>query len=151
MQFNCKFKNESFIIGNGFDINLGLATQYENFYRFYLGLDSSNDSIQVKKLKEHLKNDQDQESRYQYWSDLEIGMGNYTVNFSNVKELKEAYYDLNDRKGKLKGYSYSAANEGEHSVSISLPPNGERFVGSIHSHGDADAEHINNKFSKADT
>ena len=86
-----------FIIGNGFDINLGLATQYENFYRFYLGLDSSNDSIQVKKLKEHLKNDQDQESRYQYWSDLEIGMGNYTVNFSNVKELKEAYYDLNDR------------------------------------------------------
>ena len=22
-----------FIIGNGFDINLGLATQYENFYR----------------------------------------------------------------------------------------------------------------------
>ncbi len=44
-----------FIIGNGFDINLGLATQYENFYRFYLGLDSSNDSIQVKKLKEHLK------------------------------------------------------------------------------------------------
>ena len=62
-----------FIIGNGFDINLGLATQYENFYRFYLGLDSSNDSIQVKKLKEHLKNDQDQESRYQYWSDLEVG------------------------------------------------------------------------------
>lgn len=86
-----------FIIGNGFDINLGLPTQYENFYKYYLGLDSSHDSIQVKKLKEHLKKDQDQESRYQYWSDLEIGMGDYTVNFSNVKELKEAYYDLNDR------------------------------------------------------
>ena len=86
-----------FIIGNGFDINLGLQTRYEDFYKFYLGLDSSNDGIQVKKLKEHLKNDQDKESRYQYWSDLEIGMGNYTVNFSNVKELKEAYYDLNDR------------------------------------------------------
>ena len=57
-----------FIIGNGFDINLGLATQYENFYRFYLGLDSSNDSIQVKKLKEHLKNDQDQEV------DINIGL-----------------------------------------------------------------------------
>lgn len=48
-----------FIIGNGFDINLGLQTRYEDFYKFYLGLDSSNDGIQVKKLKEHLKNDQD--------------------------------------------------------------------------------------------
>ena len=65
------------------------------------------------------------------------------------REMGSSIYEVK-QKGKLKGYSYSAANEGEHSVSISLPPNGERFVGSIHSHGDADAEHINNKFSKAD-
>ncbi len=39
---------------------------------------------------------------------------------SSIYEVKQ--------KGKLKGYCYSAANEGEHSVSISLPPNGERFV-----------------------
>ena len=65
------------------------------------------------------------------------------------REMGSSIYEVK-QKGKLKGYSYSAANEGEHSVSISLSPNGERFVGSIHSHGDADAEHINNKFSKAD-
>ena len=65
------------------------------------------------------------------------------------REMGSSIYEVK-QKGKLKGYSYSAANEGEHSVSISLPPNGERFVVSIHSHGDADAEHINNKFSKAD-
>ena len=65
------------------------------------------------------------------------------------REMGSSIYEVK-QKGKLKGYSYSAANEGEHSVSINLPPNGERFVGSIHSHGDADAEHINNKFSKAD-
>lgn len=85
-----------FIIGNGFDLSLGLPTQYKDFYKFYLGLDS-NDKPQVKKLKEHLKNDYENENGYQYWSDLEIGIGNYTTNFSNVQELKEAYYDLNDR------------------------------------------------------
>ena len=65
------------------------------------------------------------------------------------REMGSSIYKVREN-GKLKGYSYSAANEGEHSVSISLPPNNEEFAGSIHSHGDADTKHINNKFSKAD-
>lgn len=65
------------------------------------------------------------------------------------REMGSSIYKVREN-GKLKGYSYSVANEGEHSVSISLPPNNNEFAGSIHSHGNADTEHINNKFSKTD-
>ena len=90
-----------FIIGNGFDICLGLKTKYENFYNYYLNKETPEDKPQVKNLKEHLKKDHGEEDGYKYWSDLEIGMGNYTTNFSSVEDLKEAYYDLNDN---LKAY-----------------------------------------------
>ena len=65
------------------------------------------------------------------------------------REMGSTIYEVRE-KGLLKGYSYSKANEGEHSVSPSLPPNKEDMVGTIHSHGDADKEHKNNVFSKAD-
>ena len=65
------------------------------------------------------------------------------------REMGSSIYKVREN-GKLKGYSYSPANEGEHSVSISLPPNKEEFAGSIHSHGDADTKHMNNIFSRAD-
>lgn len=90
-----------FIIGNGFDICLGLKTKYDDFYNYYLNKDTPENKPQVKKLKEHLKADHSKEDGYKYWSDLEIGMGNYTTNFSSVEDLKEAYYDLNDN---LKAY-----------------------------------------------
>lgn len=90
-----------FIIGNGFDICLGLKTKYEDFYNYYLNKDTPENKPQIKKIKEHLKADHSKEDGYKYWSDLEIGMGNYTANFSSVKDLKEAYYDLNDN---LKAY-----------------------------------------------
>lgn len=90
-----------FIIGNGFDICLGLKTKYEDFYNYYLNKETPEDKPQVKNLKEHLKKDHGEEDGYKYWSDLEIGMGNYTTNFSSVEDLKEAYYDLNDN---LKAY-----------------------------------------------
>ena len=90
-----------FFIGNGFDICLGLKTKYEDFYNYYLNKETPEDKPQVKNLKEHLKKDHSEKDGYKYWSDLEIGMGNYTTNFSSVEDLKEAYYDLNDN---LKAY-----------------------------------------------
>lgn len=97
-----------FIIGNGFDISLGLKTQYKDFYNYYLNTETPEDKPQVKKLKEHLKKDQSEKGGYKYWSDLEIGMGNYTTAFSSVEDLKEAYYDLND---KMKAYIEEVNNK----------------------------------------
>ena len=65
------------------------------------------------------------------------------------REMGSSIYKVKN-KGKLIGFSYSKANEGEHSVSPSLPPNKEDVVGIIHSHGDADKEHKNNVFSITD-
>lgn len=87
--------NVVFLIGNGFDINLGLKTRYIDFYNYYLDLDSKEDNSQVRKLKEHLKTNLSSDGTY--WSDLEIALGHYTTNFSSLEELELAYNDLNDK------------------------------------------------------
>lgn len=83
-----------YLIGNGFDLNLGLKTSYSDFYTYYLNIESNN--IQIAQLKEHLKHDKDNEGRYQYWSDLEIAMGEYTKEFSRREDMEKVYNDLND-------------------------------------------------------
>ncbi len=87
--------NIVFLIGNGFDINIGLNTRYKDFYDYYLSLDSTKDNDQVKKLKAHLKETLSTDDKY--WSDLEIALGAYTTNFSSLEELELAYNDLNDK------------------------------------------------------
>lgn len=87
--------NIVYLIGNGFDINLGLKTKYKDFYDFYLGLDPSEDNILTKKLKAHLKETLSTDDKY--WSDLEVALGQYTTNFSSLEELELAYNDLNDK------------------------------------------------------
>lgn len=83
-----------YLIGNGFDVNLGLPTKYIDFYNHYLGIDRLHDSDNVSKLKEHLK--QCLSSDGKYWSDLEEAMGKYTVEFDSYSELEETYDDIND-------------------------------------------------------
>lgn len=59
-----------YIVGNGFDLNLGLKTDYHSFYKYYLDQPTSNSTIQ--KLKEKISQEQ-----YTNWSDLELGLGRY--------------------------------------------------------------------------
>lgn len=80
-----------YLIGNGFDINIGLKTKYKDFYDYYLNLDRSADNEQVAKLKQALN------PKDQFWSDLEIALGEYTTNFSSLEEMEFAYNDLNDK------------------------------------------------------
>ena len=81
--------NILFLIGNGFDINLGLPTDYQSFYDFYLK--QKSDSEAVSKMKQYLA-----QERYESWSDLEWGLGQYTAEVSTIGELEELYYDLGD-------------------------------------------------------
>lgn len=87
-----------YLIGNGFDVNLGLPTRYSDFYDYYLGLDRSDDSENIKKLKDHLKRCLSEKNKY--WSDLEEAMGNYTTEFSSYEEMEEVYDNLNDEMQK---------------------------------------------------
>ena len=56
----------TFLIGNGFDINVGLRTKYRDFYEYYIKK-CPNDML----AKNIGKN-------YEYWSDFEVGLGRYT-------------------------------------------------------------------------
>lgn len=85
-----------YLIGNGFDLNLGLRTSYSDFYRYYLN--TISDDYHINQLKKHLEHDEDNEKkgRFQYWSDLEIAMGEYTKNFGSLEVMEKVYNDLND-------------------------------------------------------
>ncbi len=55
--------NITFLVGNGFDINLGLKTRYTDFYPFYLS--KKHDDIISKAIA----------NNYDRWSDLELALG----------------------------------------------------------------------------
>ena len=78
-----------FIIGNGFDINLGLPTGYQDFYNYYLKQPSSSE--QISSLKKHLKIE-----RYNTWADLELGLGDYTKNLATEEDIEIILHDLSD-------------------------------------------------------
>ena len=86
--------NTVFLIGNGFDINLGLPTRYHQFYRYYVGQEV-NDPPEVAKLKNHLREYLSGEN--QYWSDLEQAMGQYTEQFPDRHVMESVYDDINDK------------------------------------------------------
>ena len=82
-----------FLIGNGFDVNLGLKTRYAEFYEYYLDIPTDNKNIRA--LKEHLR-----ENKSDFWSDLEIALGKYTTRFSSFEQIEEVYDDINDEMQK---------------------------------------------------
>lgn len=80
------------IIGNGFDLNLGLKTSYKDFYDFYKSLESTKNSI--NNLKTNIS------SNYNNWSDLELALGQYTEEFSTVDEFDEVFEDIGEQLAK---------------------------------------------------
>lgn len=91
-----------YLLGNGFDVNLGLQTKYHDFYKYYLELDRVKDSDNISKLKEHLEKCLN--SKSMFWSDLEEALGKYTTEFKTYEELEEAYDNINEEMQK---YIYS--------------------------------------------
>lgn len=80
-----------YIIGNGFDINLGLKTTFKNFFDIYQDVKSENDVIQKMKLS--IRED------ISTWANLELKFGEYTTNFKTVEQFDEAYDDLIESLG----------------------------------------------------
>ena len=82
--------NITFFIGNGFDLNLGLKTDYRSFYDYY-----------IKKCPEDMLSKAISKD-YKLWSDLEIGLGEYLAQiddshinqFLNSKALLEYHLSL---------------------------------------------------------
>lgn len=83
--------NITFLIGNGFDLNLGLRTKYEHFLECYTRLDY-RDTEAINSMKEHIL------QNWKLWSDAEKAFGDYTADFKEhgftAEEFDECYYDF---------------------------------------------------------
>lgn len=65
--------NITFLIGNGFDRNLGLATTYSDFVKHYKETEGKTDVL--KNFRDHIK------ANEELWSAAEIEFGRYTEKF----------------------------------------------------------------------
>lgn len=80
-----KTKSVLFIIGNGFDLRLGMKTSYKHMYDDYVSSESNSENI--ARFKEFLKMDKCND--YENWSDFEMGMADYAATLNTEKELIE--------------------------------------------------------------
>lgn len=76
------------ILGNGFDLNLGLKTGYKDFYDFYSEQESPNELI--IKLKREISNN------YKNWSDLELALGSYTSELKTLQDFDIIFEDIRE-------------------------------------------------------
>lgn len=81
--------NILFLIGNGFDLNLGLNTKYKDFNKYYTSIKSDNDV--VNKLKDVI------DDNIENWSDMELELGEYTKYLKSEEEFIIVYEDICDR------------------------------------------------------
>lgn len=81
--------NIVYLIGNGFDRNLGLRTSYKDFYNFYKKQESSNENI--RKIKEFIANGESE-----LWSDLEEALGKITTEFDDPNGFVDILKDISD-------------------------------------------------------
>lgn len=86
--------NITFLIGNGFDLNLGLKTRYVDFLDEYIR-PVVGDSIEVANFKEDLSNDRKGKND---WADAEFAMGQYSKRVASLYKhnAAEIYCDLHD-------------------------------------------------------
>lgn len=96
--------NITFLIGNGFDINLGLKTRYIDFYRYYTAQSRENDTDSIKEFKSEItkfiQNDTQKGEDAIDWRDLEVALGKWTAKMKE-EDVESLYLNLNDN---LKAY-----------------------------------------------
>lgn len=98
--------NITYIIGNGFDLCLGLNTRYSDFYDYYQNQPSPSE--EVKQLKATI--DKNKEN----WVDLELALGEYTSNFKDSNSATQVMEDLCDHLTeylKLQSFLIPQSNE----------------------------------------
>ena len=76
--------NITFLIGNGFDLNLGLKTRYADFLEEYLK-DEPDDSKEIQRFKADIRkqNLEDSNTDKCLWANAELAFGDYTDEIAN--------------------------------------------------------------------
>lgn len=86
--------NITFLIGNGFDLNLGLNTTYVDFIKEYVK-ESPEDVEIIKTFKKDLAKDK---KNTNLWADAELAMGQYSIHIAKEygQNAAEVYCDIHD-------------------------------------------------------
>lgn len=93
--------NMLYLIGNGFDLNLGLPTRYSDFLEYYFKhaplnhKATSQESIRIQEYKDLFKRTIENNAGDHQWKDLEIALGIFSSQFKNPEHFIEFYTDLN--------------------------------------------------------
>lgn len=95
----------TFLIGNGFDLQLGLRTSYSDFLDWYVMLPSPDADIMA--FRQKLR---DEKGRSLWWSDAEIAMGRMFGEYSN-KDIEKYYKCIRDFKQQLAEYLRKEQNK----------------------------------------
>lgn len=74
--------NITFILGNGFDLNLGMDTRYSDMYKGYI--EQTSIIGYIDKFKKHLN---DQAPIFEKWGDFEMAMAEYAKILSSEEEF----------------------------------------------------------------
>lgn len=72
------------VLGNGFDLNLGMPTSYRHFLKYFMASTAYDYSENIVKLKSLINND------YDKWSDLEVALGEASSQFDDADDYIEA-------------------------------------------------------------
>lgn len=83
--------NVTYILGNGFDLHLGMKTSFQDICKSYVN-EKSNNKI-ISDFKALLKEDA---PLYNNWSDFEIAMGKHSVEFENFEDYKLCIHSFRD-------------------------------------------------------
>lgn len=91
------------LLGNGFDVSLGIKSSYGDFYKWYY--DKSSDIKHIQDFRNAIKKDilSDIPDDEKTWADFELGLGKYTANFS--KETVDQFIEcLDDAQANIRQY-----------------------------------------------
>lgn len=88
--------NVAFLLGNGFDLQLGMETGYKSFLKWYV--EQPTDDSDIALFREYLKDE-----KSEWWSDAEIAMGQYLGNFSD-DNIAVYFKNIRDFKLRLSEY-----------------------------------------------
>lgn len=124
-----EYLNITFLIGNGFDISLGIQSSYAKFYEWYCDKPSIVGHITAfrKNIKDDVNSNVPDEDKT--WADFEVGLGKYTTNFdkktveqylSCLEDAQENIVEyLNEQKSKLDLNSFTEESYSSFKKSIS--------------------------------
>jgi len=101
--------NITFLIGNGFDLNIGMKTSYRDFYQYYINSSKKETHPLIQSLKDSLVADIDN------WADFELQFGDYCNCFQTYEDFEVVFDDVSF---KLANYIESEQNRYNFDIDI---------------------------------